>query len=329
MYWSCCQSLRGRRAAINTPYGELNLARSMRGYCTSAVRICASFRIVIVVSAHPILEGSRMRWLLSLFLVGLLAQQAVGQVTDVTWNPTGPVIGEQVTFWTVGQAPYGYFASTKWESRYAASQPPEYGGEHELLGWTLLSDFGAGSVQIYFYVPLNFQVKATVRYTSWTIPKGPDINDTVIHKTISIPVPDNLETLSGLNAPSLLNQPISIQYRIRSGTKAIGLMSNGYVQYLYINRWCYWFPNYPDDEWNWHGDGLSRYGCMLYSTTALVFEDQIAVLNVPPGDAFVRATKPFRYIWQTPYGEPAWSSLGSKSWNLYRYGAEQWVIKEQ
>ena len=269
-----------------------------------------------------------MRWLLSICLVGILATQTLGQITDVTWSPSNPVIGELTTFYTVGQAPYGYFAATKWEGRYAASQP-NYGGDHDPLDWNLLSDFGAGSVQVYFYVPGNYEIRATVSYTSYMMPPYPPINNTVITKTISIPAPNNLETLSGLNDPSLLNQPIVIQYRIRTGTTAIGMMSSGSVQYLYINRWQYWFPNYPDDEWNWHSEGLSRYGCMLYSTTALEYEEQVAVLNVPVGEAFIRATKPMRYIWTTPYNESAWSSLGSKSWNLYRYDEEQWVIKEQ
>lgn len=137
-----------------------------------------------------------------------------------------------------------------------------------------------------------------------------------------------------MDDPSLFNQPVTIQYRIRTGTTAIGIMSSGSVQYKEIDIWQLnppFSPTNPPDWEDWYSDQyLTRYGCMLYDTKGLTAGQIAGMSQVTVGYTFLRFTQPMRYVWQTPY-DNEWfsSSLGSIGMEVYKYDSEQWAIKEQ
>lgn len=277
-----------------------------------------------------------MRWLLSFCIVGLLAQQAIGQVTDFSWTPASPVIGNVVSFSPVGGPPPSYTASAKWEFRYAATQP-NYGGVHAPMNWSLGSDFSMTLPwQCYINCPGDWEVRLTVAYTPM-MPPGNPLPNSVIVKTVSAVPPDNVVVVSGMNSPVQFNQQITLQYQVRRGTTPIGITAEGYGELRFEQRWQLSPPFSPPnpDPWPsggqwWGGDGVSFYrlGCYLFEIRSLTQTILDEMPGISVGAAFYGDTLALRWTFVTPYDECFSASLGSVAREFYKHDATKWGVRE-
>lgn len=168
-----------------------------------------------------------MRWFVLVFLAGLPVSQTVAQITDFSWIPAEPVIGEAVDYFPVGEAPMGYMAAHRWEYRYAPTQPTIGGGCE--MPW-VATNWGVMSLHAEQNVPGDFQIRLTVSYTSYMLPPGPPIPNTVKTKTVSIAPPNRVEIIDGMDEPALFADPVIVEFQIYSGSQPIGPYAYGFVQ---------------------------------------------------------------------------------------------------
>ncbi len=230
----------------------------------------------------------------------------------------------------------GYMAAHRWEYRYAPTQPTIGGGCE--MPW-VATNWGVMSLHAEQNVPGDFQIRLTVSYTSYMLPPGPPIPNTVKTKTVSIAPPNRVEIIDGMDEPALFADPVIVEFQIYSGSQPIGPYAYGFVQERITNQWCLVpplpAPEYPPNWDNWlPGSPIPsfyRYGSILYDLKTNGTTWAGLLPQVPVGNDYFIYTQNLRYCWTTPCGEDKTWSLGSVRLARYTFDDDydnKWAYRE-
>ena len=173
------------------------------------------------------MSSSRKCIALALYL-SLFPLYLRGSVTNFTYESTAPVKGEIVTYTPVtDNNPPLAISSYKWEYRYNGQC---------ITDWVVAQQGTTPTVTFYESRPGKWDVRLTVTYAP--IMSFPPVfpPPTVITKQVSIAPATNVVITEGLNSSYSASTPITIKFRLMSGSKPCGPMLSGLAQELITDR---------------------------------------------------------------------------------------------
>lgn len=184
----------------------------------------------------------RRHFAIALVILGHLASQANADVTDFTYSPSAPLMGEVVTYTAVNNNTKPV-VSYKWEYKFTSGA---------CAGTWVTSPSNVSTVAFFESRPGTWDVRLTVTYgASGGYPPPPP---TVITKSVTIAPATKFSITSGLNTPTLNGQPIDFYFRVEGATRPCGTNLMGmFAQEKITNIWHLSPPwatlTEPDSDW--------------------------------------------------------------------------------
>lgn len=178
----------------------------------------------------------------AVLLVGLLTTPVAAVVTDFTWLPADPVMGETVAYTAVtdGQAPFP--ATYKWEYKFTSGS---------CQGTWIDSMQTSQTASFVEHRPGTWDIRLTVTYNP---PPFPVHAPTVIIKSVTIAPATHFTIIGGFNTNTLIGTSIIAKFRVEAATRPCGsYICANVAQERLTNRWCL-SPPYPqqnlaDSDW--------------------------------------------------------------------------------
>lgn len=165
------------------------------------------------------------------------------------------------------------------------------------------------------------------------MPNDPPKNPETTEDQFYFNPPDTTEVLSGLNSPANVYNPIDLQFEIRTGSKAIGMMASGELHYEFTNqtRCPPYPPNPPEslDDQPWAIG--TRYGAAStfpYGHQLDYIETHLRYMTYPMH--FYTSTQSFRYVWVSPRDETKelMRSIGSHTIERHKVSPTEWELRK-
>lgn len=262
-----------------------------------------------------------------LTIVSMLPAILRASVTDFTWTPNNPVMGELVTYTPiVDDNPPFSMTSYKWEFRFLGICNTD---------WILAQEGMDPGVSIYETRPGTWQVRLTVTYA--TIFGNPPITPppTIITKQVTIAPATGVMITEGLNAPAGVNASITLKFRLMSGNKPCGPMISGVPQELITDKWALnpplgtpnpindpdWTPDQPKPGVFW------LQGNEIFDVKAQIFYPVIWN-QIPINTTYYKMTQALRLKYVDPCGVEHIIPLGSFQFNRVKDANGDWYLTQ-
>jgi hypothetical protein len=260
--------------------------------------------------------------LAGLLIVGLLSTPAAALVTDFTWSPADPVMGEMVTY-TAQNDGRNPVTSYKWEWKYTSGS--------RQLDWF---DSGCTGPTPTFWEtrPGTWDMRLTVTYGG---PPGPPPAPTVITKSVTIAPATHFTTVAGLNTSTIYTIAIVLKFQVDAASRPCGggIQMSCVAQERITNDWWLKPPadiEYPPDT-DWGPDtpnerfALDREEILDRQTNGLY---PSAWAQISSGIDFSVFTQELRLKYVDPCGDTKYIDLGSHIVFWFKVDPDNWEINE-
>ncbi|MEK6259167.1 MAG: hypothetical protein AABP62_11175 [Planctomycetota bacterium] len=249
---------------------------------------------------------------------------AIADVTDITYTPTSPIMGQIVTYTAVndGTKPV---TSYKWEYKYTSGTCP---------GTWELAPGNTNTVAFYEARPGTWQVRLTATYGPGTgMPPTPPPTPAVITKDVTIAPATGFAIVGGLDVTTARTSSIVVKFRVKAGTNDCGqFLSMRCIAQEILTDYVTLNPPFsgtaPDDVDWWPDTAQPTFklvGNEIHDTKAFSFSD--ADWNaIPAGATFLSSVQALRLKYVDPCGTTKYISLGSIRIYWEKVGANNWRL---
>ncbi len=259
----------------------------------------------------------------AVLLVGLLTTPVAAVVTDFTWLPADPIMGETVAYTAVtdGQAPFP--ATYKWEYKFTSGS---------CQGTWIDSMQTSQTASFVEHRPGTWDIRLTVTYNP---PPFPVHAPTVITKSVTIAPATRFTIIGGLNTATSRFDSITVKYRVDAAARQCGpYVCVNVAQEKIVNKWFLsppLFPQFPPDS-DWVPDTpVPEFQFQLGSNEIWDVKVNGSTVNlvwsqIPIGSTYYLMTQNMRLKYTDPCGDTKYIDLGSVMLKRVKQDANNWIV---